>query len=320
MRELLFFKPYFKQVLWGGHKMREFYGYPIPGDDTGEAWVISANPHGLSVVREGTYAGQDLASLWKNHRELFGNLPMDEFPLLVKVIDANDHLSIQVHPDDTYAFSKEHGGRGKTECWYILDCDEGADIIIGHHAQTEEELKAMIEAGEWDQLLRSFPIHKGDFFYIPSGTVHAIRKGTLILEIQQNSDITYRLYDYGRLQNGKPRELHLQQSMDVITCPHRDPETVGEFTDHGTYKSRALVKCRYFTVNQWSIAKEAEIMQDQPFMLADVIFGTGTIDGTPVKAGDHMLIPCGYGRMHVEGQLELITTYLTDSQDETAAR
>lgn len=320
MRELIFFKPYFKEVIWGGHKMREFYGYPIPGDDTGEAWVISANPHGQSVVCGGTYDGQELGSLWKNHRELFGNLDMEEFPLLVKVIDANDHLSIQVHPDDSYAFAKENGGRGKTECWYILDCDEGADIIIGHHAQSKEELKAMIDAGEWDQLLRSFPIHKGDFFYIPSGTVHAIRKGTLILEIQQNSDITYRLYDYGRLQNGKPRELHLQQSMDVITCPHKDPESAGAFADHGTYKSRTMVKSRYFTVEQWKVSSEAEIVQEHDFMLADVAFGSGQIDGREVKAGDHFLIPAGYGTMRVDGELELITTYLTDSQDNEAVQ
>lgn len=320
MRELIFFQPFFKEVIWGGHKMREFYGYPIPGDDTGEAWVISANPHGQSVVRGGTYDGQDLQTLWEQHGELFGNLSMKEFPLLVKVIDANDHLSIQVHPDDDYAYTYENGGQGKTECWYILDCDEGADIIIGHHAQTKQELEAMIEAGQWDQLLRSFPIHKGDFFYIPSGTVHAIRKGTLILEIQQNSDITYRLYDYGRLQNGKPRELHLQKSMDVIACPHKDPQTVGPLTDHGIYASRVMVESPYFTVEQYQIRTEAELVQDHPFLLVDVAFGSGTLDGTPVKAGDHLLVPAGYGTLHAEGEMELITTFLTgaDSVSEKA--
>lgn len=311
-RELIFFQPFFKEVLWGGHKMREFYGYPIPGDDTGEAWVISANPHGQSVVCGGSYAGQTLGTLWKEHRELFGNLSMEEFPLLVKVIDANDHLSIQVHPDDAYAESRENGGRGKTECWYILDCDEGADIIIGHHAQSKEELKEMIESGQWDRLLRSFPIHKGDFFYIPSGTVHAIRKGTLILEIQQNSDITYRLYDYDRLQNGKPRELHLQKSMDVITCPHKDPETVGAIADHGTYESRTLVQSPYFTVDQWKIRTDAVITQEHPFLLVDVTFGSGTLDGTAVKAGDHILVPAGYGELHAKGEMELIITYLPE--------
>ena len=174
MSELIFFQPFFKQVLWGGHKMREVYGYPIPGDDTGEAWVISANPHGQSLVRGGTYDGQSLKDLWDHHRELFGGMEGKEFPLLVKIIDANDHLSIQVHPDDEYASVHEGGSQGKTECWYILDCEEGADIIIGHHARTRKELEEMIKEGCWDDLLRKLPIHKGDFFYIP---VHASAKG-----------------------------------------------------------------------------------------------------------------------------------------------
>ena len=114
MSELIFFKPFFKQVLWGGHKMRDFYGYRIPGDDTGEAWVISANPHGQSIVRDGRYKGLSLSQLWDEHRELFGDMKGKEFPLLVKVIDANDHLSIQVHPDDNYAYQYEHGSQGKT--------------------------------------------------------------------------------------------------------------------------------------------------------------------------------------------------------------
>lgn len=312
MRELIFFQPFFKEVIWGGHKMREFYGYPIPGDDTGEAWVISANPHGQSVVRGGTFDGMKLQTLWDEHKELFGNPGMKEFPLLVKVIDANDHLSIQVHPDDAYAYTHENGGKGKTECWYILDCEEGADIIIGHHAQTKEELKEMIDGGQWDKLLRRFPIHKGDFFYIPSGTVHAIRKGTLILEIQQNSDITYRLYDYGRLQNGKPRELHLQKSMDVIACPHKDGQAAEELADHGTYADRVLVESPYFTVSQYKIRTEAEIVQNHPFLLVDVAAGAGTLDGTEVKAGDHLLVPAGYGTLHAEGEMELITTFIAD--------
>ncbi len=311
MGELMFFEPYFKQVLWGGHKMRDFYGYTIPGEDTGEAWVVSANPHGQSVVRGGTYDGKGLAELWKDHRELFGNLEMDEFPLLVKMIDANDHLSIQVHPDDAYASARERGGRGKTECWYILDCGEKADIIIGHHAQTKEELKSMAEAGEWDRLLRRLPVHKGDFFYIPAGTVHAICKDTLLLEIQQNSDITYRLYDYGRLQNGKPRELHLEQGLDVITCPYRDFGEAGSFEEHGSYRKRMLIKSHYFTVEQWVVGAGAVLVQDHPFLLMDITSGSGTLDGAAVKAGDHILAPFGYGTMHVEGELELITTYLT---------
>ena len=311
VKELIFFKPYFKQVLWGGHRMRDVYGYTIPGDDTGEAWVISSNPHGQSTVTGGTYDGKTLGELWKEHRELFGGMEGDEFPLLVKIIDANDHLSIQVHPDDDYAFRHEQGSLGKTECWYILDCDEDTDIIIGHHARTRQELEEMIGEGRWDDLLRKLPVHKGDFFYIPSGTVHAIRKGTLLLEVQQNSDTTYRLYDYGRLQNGKPRDLHLRQSMDVITCPCQDQTPSGPVIDHGAYETCTLVKGQYFTVDRWRIRKETEIRQDHPFLLADVTSGSGALDGTAVRAGDHLLIPAGYGTVKAQGDLELITTYIS---------
>lgn len=310
MNELIFFRPFFKQVLWGGHKMRDVYSYPIPGDDTGEAWVISANAHGASTVMGGTYDGQPLDSLWENHRELFGGMEGKEFPLLVKVIDANDHLSIQVHPDDAYAFVHENGSQGKTECWYILDCDEGADIIIGHHAKSREELKQMIAEDRWDDLLRKFSIRKGDFFYIPAGTVHAIRKGTLLLEVQQNSDTTYRLYDYGRLQDGKPRQLHLKESMDVITCPHQAMDTMGDTEDHGDYETRILVNGPYFSVTKWNVKTHVSISQNYPFMLIDVTAGNGMLNAYPVKAGDHLLVPTGYGMLKCQGEMELIITHV----------
>lgn len=310
MSELIFFNPFFKQVLWGGSKMRDFYGYSIPGDHTGEAWVISANPHGASIVRRGTYDGQSLTSLWENHRELFGGMEGKEFPLLVKIIDANDHLSIQVHPDDAYASLHENGSQGKTECWYILDCDEDADIIIGHHAKTREELEEMIAAGQWDSLLRKLPIHRGDFFYIPAGTVHAIRKGTLLLEVQQNSDTTYRLYDYGRLQDGKPRQLHLKESMDVIACPHVSLNTRGAEEDHGDYRLCNLAEGPYFTVTRWNVKTHASISHNHPFMLIHVTSGTGTLNDCPVAAGDHILVPAGFGMLHCQGAMELITTHI----------
>lgn len=310
MSELLFMEPCFKTMIWGGHKMREKYGYPIPSEETGEAWVISGHQNGKSTVKGGTYDGWNLDDLWKQHGELFGHPAETSFPLLVKVIDANNDLSIQVHPDDTYAAVHENGSKGKTECWYVLDCEEGADIIVGHHARTREELVQMIDEGKWDQLLNCFPIHKGDFFYIPSGTVHAIRKGTLILEVQQSSDVTYRLYDYGRLQNGKPRELHLDKSKDVITCPYSGVSTTGAWDDRKDYRVRQLVKSQYFTVEQWKVGTALDLEQKYDFLLVDVTEGSGMADGIPVKAGDHFIVPYQYGTMHVEGNLEIITSHL----------
>lgn len=310
MSELLFMKPYCKEVIWGGRKLREVYGYKTQGDHTGEAWVVSANPDGQSVVTGGSYDGKTLKELWDGHRELFGNLPGEEFPLLIKLIDANDHLSIQVHPDDAYAAAHENGGVGKTECWYVVDCDEGADIVIGHKAQTKEELREMIEAGRWDELLNVIPIHRGDFFFIPAGTVHAIRKGTLILETQQNSNITYRLYDYGRLQDGKPRQLHLKQSMDVIRCPHSFAKTEGEPVRENGNVSQRLVSCPLFTVDRYETEKELTLAQPYPFLIVDVLEGEGTVNGHALKKGDHFLAPSGSGELRFEGSFKLVASHV----------
>ncbi|MDD4508810.1 MAG: mannose-6-phosphate isomerase, partial [Eubacteriaceae bacterium] len=138
MRELIFLEPVFKEKIWGGDELAKEYGYPIPSPNTGECWAISAHPHGDCVVKDGPWAGMHLSELWDQHRELFGNLPGDRFPLLIKIIDAKEDLSIQVHPDDAYAKVNENGSLGKTECWYVLQCDPGTTMIVGHHAKDRE--------------------------------------------------------------------------------------------------------------------------------------------------------------------------------------
>ena len=146
------------------------------------------------------------------------------FPLLTKILDANTNLSVQVHPDDAYADLHENGELGKTECWYIIDCKEDAEIIYGHNAKTKAEFTEMIENGEWSPLLRRVKIKPGDFFYVPSGTIHALGEGTVVLETQQSSDATYRLYDYDRVdQKGQLRELHIDKSIAVTTIPDPIP-------------------------------------------------------------------------------------------------
>ena len=206
-KELLFLEPVCTHNIWGGKKLREEFGYAVEGDDLGECWGISAHPEGDGMIRKGSYQGKTLSQMWAEHPELFGNLPYDRYPLLTKIIDAQDDLSIQVHPDDAYAQKNENGSLGKTECWYIMDCKEDATLVVGHNAKTKDELDDMVAQGRWQELIREVPIRKGDFIQIDPGTVHAIKADTLILETQQNSAITYRLYDYGRLQNGKPRQL-----------------------------------------------------------------------------------------------------------------
>lgn len=321
--KMILLNPVFKQMIWGGSRLRDEYGYDIPGDNTGECWAISAHPQGDCVVALGEYAGMHLSELWDNHRALFDNAEGDMFPLLVKMIDAQSDLSIQVHPDDVYAKEHENGSLGKMECWYILDCDEDATIIIGHHANTKQELEEMVHGGRWKEFIREIPVKKGDFFQINPGCVHAIKGGTLILETQQNSDITYRLYDYDRLQDGKPRELHIRQSLDVITVPFEESAeggqtdsdsdvTLKECTLKNSEKMTTnhwfeqLITCEYYSVWKAQVQGSATLIQDQKFMLGSVIEGDVVIEGYKLRKGAHFILPAGMEDVKIEGDATLI--------------
>lgn len=312
MRELLFVEPVFKEAIWGGSRLREVFGYEIPSDHTGECWAVSAHKNGDCRVASGTLAGQTLSSLWKEHRELFGKFGEDchEFPLLIKIIDAKNDLSIQVHPDNAYAAEHENGSLGKTECWYILDCDEGATIVIGHYAKNKEELEAMIREGRWSEFIREIPLKKGDFFQINPGCVHAIKGGTLVLETQQSSDITYRVYDYDRLSDGKPRQLHVKQSIDVIEVPFVDradekPVLVAD-SDNG--RKYHLITCDYYTADKIDITGTWEEDYGDRFANVSILEGQGTADGIPVSKGCHFIVPAGYGAIKFEGKMSLISS------------
>lgn len=307
---ILRLNPVFKQMLWGGNRMRSVFGYDIPGENTGECWAISGHPNGDCAVLNPEFAGETLASLWRKRPDLFGNLPGETFPLLIKIIDAKDDLSIQVHPDDAYAGVHENGSLGKTECWYVLDCDENATIVIGHNASSKEEMAQMVNENRWSELLRQVPIHKGDFFQINPGCLHAIKGGTLILETQQSSDVTYRFYDYGRLQNGKPRQLHIAQSLDVTEAPFVPYVPEQETWKQGDATVTRLVKCQYYTVCRAEISGKAEFDWKAPFVNVSVLSGEGTLDGQKVTKGDHMLLTADYGKMAVEGNLELMYSHI----------
>ncbi len=317
MASLLFFEPVFKTMIWGGNRMRAAFGYDIPADNTGECWAISAHKNGDCTVAAGEYKGAKLSELWDKHRELFGDLSGDRFPLLLKVIDAKDDLSIQVHPDDDYAKVHENGSLGKTECWYILDCEPDSALVVGHNAKTREELCKLIDEHKFKELIREVPVKKGDFVQIDPGTVHAIKGGVMILETQQNSDITYRVYDYDRLQNGKPRDLHIEQSKAVIKVPGAgtagDVMSTESVCASGTVTSTPLtaglhnlVSCKYYTVNKLNVKGSFTLEPSEVFYMASCIEGTGLADGTPIKPGDHFIIPAGYGRLSFSGDMTLI--------------
>ena len=309
MKSILFLEPVFKQMIWGGRQLADQFGYEIPGDNTGECWAVSAHPNGDCVVREGAYQGKTLSQLWKEEPGLFGNSDLDRFPLLVKIIDAKDDLSIQVHPDDAYAGENENGSLGKTECWYILDCPEGASLVVGHNAGSRQELQEMIEQERWGELIREIPVKKGDFIQINPGTVHAIKGGLMILETQQNSDITYRVYDYGRLTDGKPRQLHVKQSIDVITVPAPSAaDSVKSALALPENTLNELISCDYYTVWKLDVAGVMSFEQTHPFLIMSVIEGEGSVDGRRICKGDHFILPQGYGTAELRGEMTLIAS------------
>ena len=309
-KDIIFLQPVCTHNIWGGTRLNREFGYPIEGDDIGECWGISAHPNGDGTVASGAYKGMKLSELWEKHPELFGDTGMDRFPLLIKIIDAKDDLSIQVHPDDAYAKVHENGSLGKTECWFILDCKENATLVVGHNAKTKEELEKMIHEGRWKEFIREIPIKPGDFIQIDPGTVHAIKGGTLLLETQQSSDITYRVYDYDRLSNGKPRDLHVKQSIDVITVPAKPVEdSVIRVKADKANELCELISCKYYTVYKLDVEGKAELnVGDKPFLIMSVVAGSGTVDGNAIKKGDHFILPNGYSNPVFEGDMEIIAS------------
>jgi mannose-6-phosphate isomerase class I len=216
---IIFFNIIEKEKIWGGTRLSSIYG--LKNKQIGEVIGVSGHKLFANTIKSKEFNGKTLEYIYLNHRDLFGNLPLTEFPILIKLIDAKEDLSIQVHPNDEYALLNENS-LGKEECWYILETDNPSNIIIGNHANSRIEIENLIYSNQLEEVLNYHPIKKGDFFYIPAGTIHAIRKNTLLLEVSQSSDITYRLYDYNRLQDGKPRDLHIKKSLDVIAVPDKD--------------------------------------------------------------------------------------------------
>ena len=317
-RDLIFPTPIFHEKIWGGRKLADDFGYEIPDGPIGECWAISAHPNGDCAISGGAWDGMRLSELWDQHRELFGGVEGDRFPLLVKIIDAKDNLSVQVHPDDADAAEHENGSLGKRECWYVLAADEGTQIVIGQRAHDRAELASMIDEGRWDDMLNLVPCHVGDFFPIEPGTVHAIQGGTLILETQQSSDVTYRVYDYDRVgDDGKPRELHIQQSLDVVDYAAQAPAS-GEVTAPEVDGVTELMECPNFVVDRVRVSGEKDVAQPYPFLCVSVIEGSGTVCAAEagveheIARGTHFLAPAGCGTLSFSGDMTLVTSHLPE--------
>ncbi len=312
MKEPLFLNSVLQEKIWGGDHLKSF-GYDLPNDKVGEYWAISAHPHGVSTVRNGEFSGWKLDELYAKHRELFGNSEQEVFPLLTKILDANDWLSVQVHPDDAYGQAHE-GELGKTECWYIISAEPNAEIVYGHTAKTREELADMIHAGKWDKLLKKVPVKAGEFYHVPSGTMHAIGAGIVILETQQSSDTTYRVYDFDRRDAaGNLRELHIQQSIDVLTIPGDDlPKNKVKTEQFAGAEITTLVKSDFFDVYKWVISGSYEFSKKAPYTLVSVLSGEGQlmIDEAvySLKKGEHFILPSDIEKWTISGKLEMIAS------------
>lgn len=308
MPDILFLEPLFKERIWGGQKLTQF-GYQLPYQKTGECWAISAHPNGQSIIKNGRFKGLSLGQVFTENKQLFNDITSDRFPLLTKILDANDDLSVQVHPNDAYAQKVEHD-LGKTECWVVLDAEEDAYIIYGHHATSKEMFKSMVNHDAWDQLLIKKKVQKGDFIYVPSGTIHALGKGLLILETQQSSDTTYRLFDYHRKdEKGQERELHIKKSIEVARIPHVDEKIDVKTQNIDESVITQYVNNAFFTVEKWSI-KHQITQLNHHYKLMSVIEGQGTINEYPITKGDHFIICSNVDKIELNGQLEIIVSWV----------
>lgn len=277
-----------------------------------EDWVISAHENGVSKVVGGEYDGLGLDELYASHRELFNNVLPSKFPLLVKIIDAKDDLSVQVHPNDVYAGANE-GSLGKTECWYILDCKEDSDIIVGQTTDSREELQEAIDGDYLLHRLDLKPVKKGDFFYIPAGTVHAIRSNTKILEVQQSSDITYRLYDYKRVQaDGSLREIHVDKALDVIDYKNTSSDVEAYVVESESATSTCLIKSDFFDVYKFDVKAATKYDNTFDYMLGVSLSDNMVINGEIFNMYESFVIPHGHSLEVQTAGSVVISTVVTN--------
>ena len=318
------FEDIFKTVVWGGEKIAPFKGVQTEQHNIGESWELSGVKGNESVVANGPLAGHTITELACQYKEtLLGKKVYEttgtEFPLLIKFIDARDDLSVQVHPDDTLAGARHNGSKGKTEMWYVVQADEGAHLMAGLSRQTTpQEYESKVNDNTVTEILKDYKVREGDTFFIPAGRVHSIGKGCFIAEIQQTSDITYRIYDFGRLGlDGKPRELHTELAKDAI-----DYTVLDDYRTHYpkvTDSENTLVSCKYFTTSLFDLSQSVtkDIASLDSFLIAICIDGQGTIlDGhgnsIQIRKGETILLPADSlsATFTPDGSMKLLACHL----------
>jgi len=307
MTDILFFEPHLDERIWGGDHLRHLYNALSSTQPIGEAWLISGMKNASSTIKNGKYAGKTLRDCFRENPDYFGFSESPEFPLLVKWIDAQAKLSVQVHPDDAKA-KKMENSRGKTECWYVTEAGPNSYLILGHTANTKSELAEMIQIGDYDNLLRKVKIQKGDFVYIPAGLLHAIGDHVRLVEIQQASDVTYRVYDYDREDTfGRKRPLHLQQALAVTTVPSPSISIINYSNSQGIVR---LVTSPFFTVEKWTISSSLLwTNKEKSTSLFVVLEGEGTVQQLPFKKGDAFIIPWKVDAVQMKGKASLLHAF-----------
>jgi len=322
------FIPVYKQYIWGGRNLIDL-GKKLPEGLVAESWELCCHSDGMSVVSNGIYEGRTLGSLLDEYgSDIIGNTYRErckDFPLMVKFIDANEKLSVQVHPDDVYAAANE-GESGKNEMWYVVNSKPGASLIYGLcPGVTKDVFRKAISQNSVDKYLNTVKVKPGDFFYIPAGLVHAVGEGILLAEIQQNSNLTYRIYDYNRVdKTGKPRELHIEKALDVIDFYGGQQKKAKKTLTYNVNDSAAvsvLTAGPYFCAEIYDIS--GMIVQDtggEKFHIYVFISGSGSINTAAgsfsVEKGDTVLVPSSIGSYSLTGNVKAIKTYKPNSKHE----
>ena len=306
------FENLYYEKIWGGRDLENFRGN-LPNGDVGESWDIACHKNGMSIVKNGNDKGKTLKEIIEKYGvDLLGTKCKDnEFPLLVKLINSKDKLSVQVHPGDEYA-NKYENQPGKTEAWYVIDAKEDAYLIVGTKECNKEIFKNAIKDGKTEEYLNKVPVKKGDCFLINSGLVHAICEGVIIAEIQQNSDVTYRIYDYGR-----PREIHVEKSLDVINFDLKAVNLSNiKMNIYDGYSKNKLCVCDYFTIEKFIITEFiSEKSNEEKFYILTCTDGKGEIyceNGIieKISKGDSILIPAKLGQYMIKGNLTILKSYI----------
>lgn len=315
------FKPVYKDYIWGGRGFEKL-GRTLPEGIIAESWDVSCHKNGISFVSNGALEGTSLPEMIRLYgRELIGDsLPdrdVEKFPLLIKLIDADKNLSVQVHPDDGYAQAHENGEYGKNEMWYIISAKPGSRLIYDvRPGMSREKFAAAVRENKVEECLNTVEVSSGDIVYIPSGLVHAIGQGIMLAEVQQNSDTTYRVYDFGRTD----RPLHIEKAMDVIDFDpsSRKEKYTGLKVELGGGSSKSFaVACRYFAVETWDISGQVnEESSGEKFFIYTFTEGSGMISwrngADEIKAGESILIPAALGEYSINGRLKGIRSYIPD--------